>query len=73
MARVFSIRWLECSQSPSLSVQWIIAAKAEHFHVSLNTLRPGLLVLPLPLALGIVILLTEFVHEEECVMCPNHF
>ena len=30
------------TQSPHLSVQWIDAAKAAHFHVSLNTLRPGL-------------------------------
>ena len=30
------------TQSPCLSVQWINAAKAAHFHVSLNTLRPGL-------------------------------
>ena len=30
------------TQSPRLSVQWIDAAKAAHFHVSLNTFRPGL-------------------------------
>ena len=30
------------TQSPHLSVQWIDAAKAAHFHVSLNTFRPGL-------------------------------
>ena len=30
------------TQSPRLSVQWIYAAKAAHFHVSLITLRPGL-------------------------------
>ena len=30
------------TQSPCLSVQWIDAAKAVHFHVSLNTLRPVL-------------------------------
>ena len=30
------------TQSPRLSVQWIDAAKAAHFYVSLNTLRPGL-------------------------------
>ena len=29
------------TQSPSISVQWIDAAKAAHFHLSLNTLRPG--------------------------------
>ena len=27
------------TQSPRLSVQWIDAAKAAHFHVSLNTFR----------------------------------
>ena len=27
------------TQSPRLSVQWIDAAKASHFHVKLNTLR----------------------------------
>ena len=31
------------AQSPRLSVQWIDAAKAAHFHVSLNTFRPGLI------------------------------
>ena len=30
------------AKSPRLSVQRIDAAKATHFHVSLNTLRPGL-------------------------------
>ena len=30
------------TQSPRLSVQLIDTAKAAHFHVSLNTLRPGL-------------------------------
>ena len=31
------------TQSSCLSVQWIDAAKAAHFHVSLNTFRPGLI------------------------------
>ena len=60
------------TQSPQLSVQWIDAAKAAHFHVSLNTFRPGLLGLPLLLALGIVILVMEFMHEEERATCPYH-
>ena len=30
------------TQSPRPSVQWINAAKAAYFHVSLNTLKPGL-------------------------------
>ena len=30
-------------QSPCPSVQWIDAAKAAYFHVSINTLRQGLL------------------------------
>ena len=30
------------TQSPCLSVQWIYAAKAAHFHVSLNTIKQGL-------------------------------
>ena len=30
------------TNSPRLSVQWIDAAKAAHFNVSLNTFRPGL-------------------------------
>ena len=42
------------TQSPGLSVQWMDAAKAAHFHVSFNTLRG----LPLPLALGIVVLVS---------------
>ena len=50
----------------------INAAKAAHFHVSLNTLRPDLLRSPLPLALEIVILVMEIVHEEEWVTCPNY-
>ena len=37
MARVSS------THSPCISVQWIDAAKAAHSHVSLNTLRAGLL------------------------------
>ena len=60
------------TQSPCLSVQWIDAAKAAHFYVSLNTIRPGLLGLPLLLALGIVILVVKFMHEEERATCPYH-
>ena len=60
------------TQSPRLSVQWIDAAKAAHFHVSLNTFRPGLFRSPLLLALGIVILVMEFMHEEERATCPYH-
>ena len=61
-------------QSPRLSVQWSDAAKAANFHVILNTLRPVqvYLGLPLLLALGIVILVMEFMHEEEHATCPNH-
>ena len=54
------------TQSPLFSVQWIDAAKAAHFHVSLNTDKV-FLGLPLLLALGIVILVIEFIHEEECM------
>ena len=54
---------MSSTKSPRLSVQWIHAAKAAHFHVSLNTLRPGLLGLPFLLALGIVILVMEFNNE----------
>ena len=57
------------TQTPGLSVQWIDAAKAAYFHVSFNTLRPGL---PLLLVLGIGILVMEFMHEEEHATCPNH-
>ena len=60
------------TQSPRLSVQWINAAKAAHFHVSLNTLSPDLLGLPLHLALGIVILVIEFMHEVERATCLYH-
>ena len=28
--------------------------------------------LPLLLALGIIILVLEFMHEEECAACPHH-
>ena len=56
------------TQSSRLSVQWIDAAKAVHFHVSLNTLRPQVFLgLPFLLALGIIILVMEFMHA-----CPNH-
>ena len=60
------------TQSPRLSVQWIDAAKAAHFHVSLNTLRPGLFRSPSSSGAGIVILVMEFMHEEEPATCPNH-
>ena len=61
------------TQSPRLSVQWIVAAKAAHFPVSLNTLRPGILGLPLLLPLGIVILVMEFMHEEERELRKKNF
>ena len=57
-------------QSPCLSVQWVDALEAAHFHVSFDTLV--FLGLPLLLALGIIILVTEFVHEEERATCSSH-
>ena len=59
-------------QSPRLSVQWIDAAKAAHFQSVLTHSDQVFLGLPLLLALGIVILVMEFVHEEERATCPYH-
>ena len=42
------------TQTPRLSIEWMDPAKVAHFHVSLNTLRPGLEVIKL-----------EFIQESK--------
>ena len=56
------------TQTPRHSVKWIDAAKAAHFHVSPNKLRPGLF--RSPSSSGILVM--EFMHEEERATCPYH-
>ena len=66
------VAWVSNTQSQRLSGQWIDAAKAAHFHASLNTLRQGLFRSPSSSGARIVILVLEFMHEEESATCPNH-
>ena len=58
------------THSPRLSNQWIDVAEATHSHAVKHS-DQVFLVLPLLLVLGIVILVMEFVHEEEGTTCPN--
>ena len=60
------------TQSLTVSIQWIDAAKAAHFHASLNTLRPGLFRSPSSSGSRNVILVMEFMHEEERATSANH-
>ena len=63
-------RWLEClTPNPHAS---LFSAKAAHFHVSLITLRPGLFRSPSSSGTRIVILVMEFMREEERATCPYH-
>ena len=63
---------MSITQSPRLSVQWIDAAKVHIFMSVLTHSDQVFLGLPLLLALGIVILVMEFMHEEERATCPYH-
>ena len=60
------------TQSPRLSVQWIHAARLHIFMSVLTHSDQVFLGLPLLLGLGIVILVMEFMHEEERAACPYH-
>ena len=66
-------RWLEClTRNPHASM--FSESMLPRLHIFMSALtHPDqvFLDLPLPPVLGIIILVMEFVHEEEHVTCPN--
>ena len=61
------------TQTPCLSAQWINAAKAAHFHVSLNTLRPGLEVIKLEFVLKLKIKCKDWMLADMCPQAANRY
>ena len=68
-------RWLECL-TPNPHTSLFSGSMLPRLHIFMSTLTHSdqqvFLGLPLLLALGIVILVMEFKHEEERATCPNH-
>ena len=67
-------RWLTCL-TPKFHTSLFGGSMLPRLHVFMSAVTHSdqfFLGLPLPLALGIVILVMEFVQEEECATCPNH-
>ena len=67
-------RWLECltPNPPSFLFSGSMLPRLQIFMPALTHSNQVFLGLPLLLALGIVILLIEFMHEEERATCPHH-
>ena len=67
-------RWLECL-TPNSQASLFSGSMLPRLHFFMSALTHSdqvFLRLPLLLALGIVILVMEFMHEEECATCPYH-
>ena len=70
---VIGSRWLEC-HPPKLHASLFSGPMLLRLHIFMSVLTHSdqvFLGLPLLLALGVVILVMEFVHEEEHVRCSN--
>ena len=72
---VVGSRWLECL-TPKLNASLFSGSMLQRLYIFIPALihiDQFFWGLPLPLVLGNVTLVMEFVHEEEGVMFPNHF
>ena len=67
-------RWLEClTRNPHVSLFSGSMLPRLHIFILASTHSDQVFLgLPLLLALGMVILVMEFMHKEERVTCPNH-
>ena len=67
-------RWLEClTPNPNASMFSGLIVPRLHIFMSVLTHSDQVFLgLPLLLALGVVILVMEFMHEEERATCPYH-